>query len=147
MDAAETPELGAPQNARQRQIVERWLTDSLSIFAELSAARRRVDEKLHELRPSYESLAGIASRLDAGKTVEECRYVIAVCEAECRRDRAALRYFNAISPFRSENFEMKLAMPLDLPPPRSERFQRAPPEPGRAQPESIEVVLSRRDSE
>lgn len=146
-NADEGASLGEPQTTRQRRTVERWLEESLAVFAELSAARRRVDRSLPELRPTYESLAGIAGRLDAGKTLQECRYVVAVCEAECRRDRGALRYFNAISPFRPENFEMKLAMPLDLPPPRAERSERAPPESARVQPESIEIVLSRRREE
>jgi hypothetical protein len=143
----ETLHLGEPQNARQRRTVDRWLKQTLALFTELSEARRRIDRKLHSLRPSYTSLAGIAGRLEAGKTVEECRYVIAVCEAECRRDRSALRWFNAVSPFRPESFEMKLGMPLDLPPLPPSRFSRAPPEPSRAQPESIETVLARRNAE
>jgi hypothetical protein len=114
--AGEWPlELGAPANGKQREVVQRHLRDAMLLLGELNAARKRVQPSSRGLRPAYTSLAGIAGRLAAGKTVEECRHVIAVGEAEARA-RGSLEYFDAVSPWRPENFERLVARSPSAPP-------------------------------
>jgi hypothetical protein len=99
---------GRPKNGAQRKSVTRWAQEALGIFAELNAARRRVVPGAMELRPTFDALAGIAGRLDAGKTPGECIHVIAVYEAEVRGGGDA-KWFNQVTPWRPENFEMALS--------------------------------------
>lgn len=113
--SAEEPEqleigdLGEPENAKQRKLVTRWESQARHVLAAVSAARRRVNPKARDIRPSYASLEHIAARLHAGKTVDECLYVVEVCEDECRRKPDSFEWFNASTPFRPDSFERKLA--------------------------------------
>jgi hypothetical protein len=106
-------DLGKPENAKQKQVVDRWLPQVLEKFGELNAARKRV--MLHPCRPTYTNLALMAKRLDDGHTPDELSDVIRRCEDSIRAgDERGREYFDAISPFRPENFERKLAMPSPL---------------------------------
>lgn len=89
-------------------IVDKHLDAALTVFRALTAARQRVRPR-SSLKPSYDALAGIAARLDAGRTVKECLLVVAVYEAEVRSNPTAWRYFDAVSPWRPENFERTIA--------------------------------------
>lgn len=123
----DAPDLGKAPDA-VRRVVDRWLPQALEVFRALQAARKRVIQGSRATRPTYTALAGIAGRLDAGQTLEECLTVVANCEAECRVNPASQQYFDAISPWRAENFERKLsANPRASPASRSPSVGRAEP--------------------
>jgi hypothetical protein len=103
------PPLPGKPTATQRQTVDRFRAQAEEVLAALSAARRRVNPTARDLEPAYESLRHIADRLEAGKTVADCRHVIAVYEAECKADAKSFRWFNAVTPFRGDNFERNCA--------------------------------------
>lgn len=105
-----TLDLGKPDSKRQRAIVDHWLQPALQVLEQLNAARKRVIAGARDIRPTYSSLGGIAARLDAGKTCVECLAVIENCAEEVRRRSDAAQWFDAVSPWRPENFERKLAM-------------------------------------
>lgn len=90
-----------------RQIVDHWRAVAESVLDALNAARKRVHAGSRGISPSYDSLKHIADRLDAGKSVEDCLHVVEVCEAECRADAGSFKWFDAVSPFRPDNFERK----------------------------------------
>jgi hypothetical protein len=91
--------------------VNKWATPALTVLAALSAARRRVIPGGREIRPTYSSLSGIAARLEAGRTVDECLAVIENCEGETRKRPESAQWFDAVSPWRPENFERRLTSP------------------------------------
>lgn len=101
--------LGKPENKTQRKIVDHWLQPALQVLEQLNAARKRVIAGARDIRPTYSSLGGIAARLDAGKTCPECLAVIENCENEVRRRPDSAKWFDAVSPWRPENFERHLA--------------------------------------
>lgn len=109
-----SPDLGRPKNAAERQLVDKWRDPALAILDALNAARARVNPRARGIRPSYTSLAGIADRLDAGKTAAECLAVIEVCEAESMVSDESRKYFDAVTPWRPQNFERKLAADPEL---------------------------------
>ncbi len=77
----------------------------------LNDARKRVIPGVTGIRPTYSSLAGIAGRLEAGKTAPECLAVIENFETAIKKgDKKGADFFDAVSPWRSENFERKLSM-------------------------------------
>jgi len=80
-----------------------------ALLAELSAARRRIDPKARELSPIPANLRHISERLSEGASVDDVRHVIAVCEAECKAIPTAFQWFDAVSPFRADNFARKIA--------------------------------------
>lgn len=84
-----------------------------TLLEELSAAIQRVRPGARVLRPIPGNVEHIAARLADGATAEEVRHVIAVCEAESRHNEKALQYFNAVSPFRRDNFARNLARTLE----------------------------------
>lgn len=84
-----------------------------TLLAELSAAIQRVRPGARLLRPIPGNVEHIAARLADGATAEEVRHVIAVCEAESRHNEKSLQYFNAVSPFRRDNFGRHLARTLE----------------------------------
>lgn len=102
-------ELGEPDSDKQRRIVDKHLSLALEILGELNAARSRVRPSSRGIRPTYSSLGGIAARLAAGRTLEECLLVVAAGEAECIRKPDAFDWFDAVSPWRPENFERRIA--------------------------------------
>lgn len=84
------------------------------ILASLSLARKRVNKAARDLRPTQDNLKYIKERLKAGATVEECMHVIAIAEQECLNDLTCYKWFDAITPFRPDNFAKKLAMDQKL---------------------------------
>lgn len=118
VDAAPTPTaqplpaLPGKPSAACKQVVDRRRSAAEQILSSLNAARKRVRPASRGITPSYDSLGHIADRLEAGKSAEDCLHVIAVCESECRANEGAFRWFDAVSPFRPENFERKVAADL-----------------------------------
>jgi hypothetical protein len=109
-------DLGKPQGAEQRKVVDRWLDESLAVLEALNQARKRAIPNARGIRPTYVSLHKIAERLEARHTRDECMAVIEQCELAIRAgDDRGREYFDSISPFRAENFERKLAMPPPTP--------------------------------
>lgn len=103
------------------------------LLEELSEARMRVRPSSMPLKPTAANRKYIAARLDDGYAPDDIRHVIAVCEAECRRyrgpdDRDPFQWFDAISPFRPDNFERKRARaaPAATVTPLHERPKRKP---------------------
>lgn len=101
---------GKARTESQKERVDRWVAPALEVLAFLNAARRRVIPRCRETAADYAALAGICERLDAGKTVADCMAVIEQCEVEVRNNPASAQYFNAVTPFRADNFERKLGM-------------------------------------
>lgn len=104
------PELGEPDNEKQQRIVDKHLTTALLVLDGLNAARLRLRPSSRVIRPSYTSLGGIAARLASGRTLEDCLHVVAVGEAECGRKSSSFDWFDAVTPWRPENFEKRAAM-------------------------------------
>jgi hypothetical protein len=102
-------DLGEPENAKQKKMVDKHVTTALEILTQLNAARSRVRPSSRAIRPMYSSLGGIAARLASGRTLEECLLVVATGEAECGRKPECFDYFDAVSPWRPENFERRLS--------------------------------------
>ncbi len=102
-------DLGKPDSSKQRASVDRQAEDALTILEALNAARGRAIQGCRPIRPTYSSLAGIAGRLDSGRSVDECLLVVANCEAESRFNSKSREFFDAVSPWRPENFERRLA--------------------------------------
>ncbi len=100
--------LGKAANATQRKIVTRHEAAARNILDAFNAARRRVNSRAREIGASYASLAHISERLEAGKTSLECLHVIDVVEDECRKTPESFKWFTTVTPFRADNFEMKL---------------------------------------
>jgi hypothetical protein len=96
-------------NESARAIVDRWRDMSQTVLDALNASRKRVRPSSRGISASYDSLGHIAARLEAGKSTADCLHVVEVCEAECRRDADSFKWFDAVTPFRPENFERKSA--------------------------------------
>jgi len=79
------------------------------LLNELNEARKRVSPTSRPLQPTSPNLKHMKERIAEGATIEDVRHVIAVCEADCRANPSSLKWFNAVSPFRSDNFARKLA--------------------------------------
>lgn len=92
-----------------RKVVDQWVGEARSVLDALNLARRRLRSGARGISPTYDSLKHIAERLDAGKSVDDCLHVIEVCESECRADAGGFKWFDAVTPFRPENFERKVA--------------------------------------
>lgn len=90
-------------------LVDRWRLVAETVLDALNAARKRVRPSSRGITPTYDSLRHIAERLEAGKSAEDCLHVVEVCEAECRADAGSFKWFDPVTPFRSENFERKAA--------------------------------------
>mgnify|MGYP000656188717 CR=1 FL=1 len=141
------PELGKPNNAKQRKVVERHLAACRHVIDAVNAGRKRVNGQCRGISASYTSLAEIAGRLDSGKTVEDCLHVVAICEAESKANpEKSFPYFNTISPFIAKNFERLAARDIESAgraPPPPDRFQRPdaprPPPPEFTAPERPSV--------
>jgi hypothetical protein len=101
--------LSGNPGAATKKLVDRWRADAESVLDALNAARKRVNSHSRGLSPTYDSLKHIADRLQAGKSLDDCLHVVAVCEAECRADAGSFKWFDPVSPFRPDNFERKLA--------------------------------------
>jgi hypothetical protein len=110
-DAALAPPPALPGKPGQtvRRVVDRWRPVAEEVLAALNAARKRVRPGSRGISPSYDSLSHIAERLEAGKSAADCLHVVEVCESECRSSQDSFRWFDAVSPFRTDNFERKCA--------------------------------------
>jgi hypothetical protein len=107
----ESAERGLPgkPSATTRRLVDRWRAVAETVLDALNAARKRVNPASRGITPTYDSLRHIADRLEAGKSAEDCLHVVEVCESECRADAGSFKWFDAVSPFRPDNFERKCA--------------------------------------
>lgn len=85
-----------------------WQKQAEPLLAELNAARKRVRPSSRDYSATTDNLRGIAERLAKGATVEDVKHVILVREVECRANPDAFQWFDAVTPFRSENFSRAL---------------------------------------
>lgn len=74
------------------------------LLGELSAARRRCNPACVELKPLPAHLGELTGRLRDGHTADEIRCVIACLEASVKAGSYKAEYFNAVNPFRRNNF-------------------------------------------
>lgn len=81
---------------------------ALEVLEALNAARKRAMPASRKLGLIPSNLEQIVARLHEGATVEDCLHVIAVVEAEVRKNPKSADWFDAVTPFRSENFARKL---------------------------------------
>lgn len=102
-------ELPGSPNASTKALVDRWRSVAEAVLDALNASRKRVRTSSRGISKSYDSLRHIAERLEAGKSAADCLHVVEVCEAECRDDIGAFKWFDAVSPFIAKNFERKCA--------------------------------------
>lgn len=89
---------------------------AIRVLELLNAARKRVIKDARSLRPTPTNLKHIAARLAEGHTLEECEHVIAVREAEVRRKPDSADWFDAVTPFRPDNFGRTLGRTPQAPP-------------------------------
>lgn len=104
-----TGKLPGSPNATTKAAVDRWRTVAETVLDSLNTARKRVRPQSRGISPTYDSLRHIADRLEAGKSADDCLHVVEICELECRNDPSAFKWFDAVSPFRPDNFERKCA--------------------------------------
>jgi hypothetical protein len=83
------------------------------VLEALNAARQRVNPNARGFGATKPNLRHIADRLKEGATVDDCLHVIAVSEAETRRDPTVERWMNPVTLFRPDNFARKLAVTVD----------------------------------
>jgi hypothetical protein len=86
------------------------IASTVQVLQALNVARKRAIPTARVLRLIPANMEQIKARLKEGATVEECLHVIAVIEAEIKRDKSgnAADWFDAVTPFRRENFGRKL---------------------------------------
>lgn len=86
------------------------IASAAQVLQALNVARKRAIPSARALGPIPSNLEQIKARIKEGATVEDCLHVIAVIEAEVKRDKtgAAGEWFDAVTPFRRENFGRKL---------------------------------------
>jgi hypothetical protein len=82
--------------------------DELAALAALNDARTRVIAGARPLKPTSTNLKYITERLRE-HSIEDLQHVIAVCEAEVKADPDQAQWFDAVTPFRPDNFARKLA--------------------------------------
>src|SRR5258706_1267944 len=70
------PPFGKAKNKEAERQVRAHLAVAMRIHSSLSAERKRLKPNARDLVPTYDSLHGIAGRLDSGRTEEECMAVI-----------------------------------------------------------------------
>lgn len=101
---------GRPGKAgRQESLLgEQNASDASYVLGCLNAARMRVMSGARALKATPSNLKHIGDRLREGHTREDCEHVIAVCEADVRRDAKSAEWFDAVTPFRPDNFARKL---------------------------------------
>lgn len=84
------------------------------ILEALNQARLRVFPRSKGYSPTADNLKAILDRLKAGNTVEDCLHVIAVGEANAKRepDGPGGAYFTAVNLFSPKSFGFKIAQQL-----------------------------------
>jgi hypothetical protein len=110
-----TAHLGRCTEQKQRARVLKHLRSATSVLEALNAARRRLDANARGSKPTFATLKFIAERLEDGHSVDDCLHVIAVCEAESKKNSKSYDYFDHKTPFRSDNFAVKHAKSVDGP--------------------------------
>lgn len=80
------------------------------VLLALSAARKVVNPRCHEIRPTASATKTIRARLEEGYTVDDCYAVINQTVAECASNPEAFKWLNENSPFTSKSFRFKLDM-------------------------------------
>lgn len=101
--------VGDPNGDRTRDPSDD-VDESVLLLGELNFARMTHIEGARRLAPVEENLKHIRARLESGSTADDVRHVIAVCLAEVKSKPETEQWFNAVTPFRPENFQRKLAM-------------------------------------
>ena len=132
------------QDAAER---DRCTLVATTLLNELSSAIQAVRPSAHRIRVLPATLKPITDRLMDGATVEEVRHVIAVYQADARRNPDTLVYFNHTTPFRPDNFERAKVRTVEDA--RKPRYQ-APPQVrfGPPPPEEVERInRERRESD
>jgi hypothetical protein len=88
-----------------------WTEQAKTLLAELNVARMMTISGTQRLEPTAGNLKYITERLAAGETADAVRHVIAVYAHEVltKGDKG---YFNAVTPFREDNFARALSQPL-----------------------------------
>lgn len=102
--------------AKKRQNGLQRKAEATEILDALNLARKSVNPRSLGIKPNSETLKHIIDRLEAGYTKEDCLAVIEVCRRESRKDLASFTWFNAVSPFRADNFVRKLSMAESIQP-------------------------------
>jgi hypothetical protein len=115
------PGRSKPQQQTFADKAERRSPDAAvsEVLALLDAARKRVNPKVRDTRPTPTNSAEIASRLKEGHSLQDFEHVILAWEAECLSDPKPgqtfdpRQHFDAITPFRAQSFARKHARPVD----------------------------------
>lgn len=80
-----------------------------AIWSALNAARKRAIPGARDLRGSKSERARVSKLLSDGYTVADCMAVIANYEREVKADPTKAQWFDAVTPWRPENFSRQLA--------------------------------------
>lgn len=94
----------ATREDRRKAAVAVHESNARGVLAALSDARLRCVKDARALRATDDNLKGIIARLEAGATVDDCLHVIAVREAEVTANPESAQWFNAVTPFTSDQF-------------------------------------------
>lgn len=103
----------APKTKRAGGVTQEVAALAIELLGELNAARRRVKRNAPELAPTPENVRYLQDRLMAGTSPDVIRHVIAVREAQARHDEKSWQFFNAVSPFRPDNFAYAAARTVE----------------------------------
>lgn len=103
-------------------------TSARVVLAALNEARKASIPNARALKPSDANLAGITARLRGGASVEDCLHVIAVRRREVELGGDP-QWFDAITPFRAENFAKSEALSVENVKPKAP--PKSKPEPAR----------------
>lgn len=106
-----TPAASHPAKARKRaaHAIPTALDGSArTVLEKLNEARQRIEPASRGLAATSTNLRHIADRLAEGHAVDDLLHVIAVGEAESKRDPSKLDFLNAVTPFRPDNFARKV---------------------------------------
>lgn len=102
-----------PKAKRAGGVTQEVAALAIELLGELNAARRRVKRNAPELSPTPENVRYLQDRLMAGTSPDVIRHVIAVREAQARHDEKSWQFFNAVSPFRPDNFAYAAARTVE----------------------------------
>ncbi len=95
-------------NEETKQVAEQ-------VLKQLNEARKRVIANCRDLGPVGANIKHIADRLSDGNTLADCEHVIAVAEADVRKDPKATKWMQPVTMFRPDNFARKLGMTAKAP--------------------------------
>jgi hypothetical protein len=112
--------------AKKRQDSLQRKAEAAEILDALNLARKSVNPRSLGIKANNDTLRLIIERLEAGYSKEDCLAVIEVCRRESRKDFASFTWFNSVSPFRKDNFVIKLSMAEAVQPQKSQPETKAP---------------------